>query len=685
MIKSLEYTITFPPSNIFPLGRRFERDIRFDAGMTAITGHNEAGKSLNLEFIRFMLFGSKALRGLAEDYKTFKGDLTFSVKGTDWLISRKGTTDAKLYRVPETEPTVKGTKAVNLKVVELLGYGLDVFDAGNAILQGEAEKLGAMLPSERKKLVDSTIGLNIIDGLIDWVGLQAQNANKEAAAMTAVNVVPVEPERPVNYRPSAEIATERDATYALVRERDNLRAFFARPLAEPVTPTWTGPDLDSTALKAKVEERQRVMMEISNLLARRNAIPDTDLTEDHLLHQEHLIQAKEAWDRRVSFLRTYPMPSMTREEINEYGASLAHNAKVDEAEKLKAKVEKLKAKGQHECPACHHTWDMEADMIADLEAQIAALPSKRVPETYSKAALAVESAKLDAWERVADLWEPMRNITAPLELPTMTAADVIRHRLALEKAEEKVKLDEQITSLVAPPDVSDLYERRIKYELSMAGYETLMATYLAWKEEAMEKAVRIGELDAFDLDSKLHRLNVEFGEAVAYETSLNAYKVALAAYNSVKADIEEKIAEAEDFKKAVAALRDLKVRVKQYIIPSLNRVASHLLHQMTGGARSKIEIDEDFNISVDGQRLDTLSGSGKACANIAIRIGLGQVLTAKVFPVLLADEIDAAMDADRAGFTADALRGLQKHLGQIILISHKKLEADHYIKLGEAA
>ena len=99
------------------------------------------------------------------------------------------------------------------------------------------------------------------------------------------------------------------------------------------------------------------------------------------------------------------------------------------------------------------------------------------------------------------------------------------------------------------------------------------------------------------------------------------------------------------------------------------------------GKRSSITVDEDFNIQVDGQELSVLSGSGKAVANLAIRIGLGQVLTNKIFPVFMADEFDAAMDAERAEHTAECLANLSKEIGQVILISHKKPEADHYIEL----
>src|SRR6266481_4565515 len=84
----------------------------------------------------------------------------------------------------------------------------------------------------------------------------------------------------------------------------------------------------------------------------------------------------------------------------------------------------------------------------------------------------------------------------------------------------------------------------------------------------------------------------------------------------------------------------------------------------------------------DGQPLDTLSGSGKAVANLAIRIGLGQALTNNVMSLFMADEIDAAIDDERATSTGECLQNPTKVIKQILLVSHKTPDADHYIDLG---
>jgi DNA repair exonuclease SbcCD ATPase subunit len=86
---------------------------------------------------------------------------------------------------------------------------------------------------------------------------------------------------------------------------------------------------------------------------------------------------------------------------------------------------------------------------------------------------------------------------------------------------------------------------------------------------------------------------------------------------------------------------------------------------------------------VDNQELETLSGSGKAVANLSIRIALGQVLTNRVVSLMLADEIDASMDDFRAEKTADVLQMLVERVSQVLLVSHKTVDAPHYVRLGD--
>lgn len=128
-------------------------------------------------------------------------------------------------------------------------------------------------------------------------------------------------------------------------------------------------------------------------------------------------------------------------------------------------------------------------------------------------------------------------------------------------------------------------------------------------------------------------------------------------------------------------MRNARTKVKQELAPSLSRAASTLIAAMTNGERRFVDVDHDFNIIVDGQPLQTLSGSGKSVVNLALRIGLGQVLTSKVLPIFMGDEIDKDMDQERATSTHGTMQNLREYLTQIILVTHKEIEADNVIRL----
>ena len=63
--------------------------------------------------------------------------------------------------------------------------------------------------------------------------------------------------------------------------------------------------------------------------------------------------------------------------------------------------------------------------------------------------------------------------------------------------------------------------------------------------------------------------------------------------------------------------------------------------------------------------------------NLSLRMALGQVLTNHVFPVFMADEVDASMRNERGQNVLDALYDMLKgSMKQIILISHRDLEVE---------
>jgi DNA repair exonuclease SbcCD ATPase subunit len=114
--------------------------------------------------------------------------------------------------------------------------------------------------------------------------------------------------------------------------------------------------------------------------------------------------------------------------------------------------------------------------------------------------------------------------------------------------------------------------------------------------------------------------------------------------------------------------------IKSNILPSLNAMASQMLDEMTEGKHPEIELTESMDILVDGETIDALSGSGKAVSHLALRLALGSILTSRVFPVALFDEVDAGMDVKRSGNVMSLLGSMLDRFQQVFVISHKTLE-----------
>jgi DNA repair protein SbcC/Rad50 len=129
-----------------------------------------------------------------------------------------------------------GVRPVNAKIIQILGFGLEVFDVACVAQQGEIEKLGTMRPADRKRMVDSVIGLEVIDELRRWAGEEALGLAREAEAIARTLVEPMQLIEPVGYRPSAELAAEVDRLQALQREFDCLEGWLSHTLEEPREP-----------------------------------------------------------------------------------------------------------------------------------------------------------------------------------------------------------------------------------------------------------------------------------------------------------------------------------------------------------------------------------------------------------------------------------------------------------------
>ena len=661
MLKYLKYSVTFPST-----GREFKNEIDFTSGLTAITGANENGKSLIMEMIRYALFGASALRGVSGDYKTLDLVFAFGVRGQNYRVVRNRKAQL-LYR--EEDVIATGTSMLNSKIPAILGFGLKVFDIACSCNQGDIEALGNMKPAERKRMVDTVIGLDAIEEIEKWTRTEARNFQNTAASLqqSAEALKPVPPEKPDNYIKVGKGESELKKLRGKIAYRNEIQGMLRNEVASPgAAPVKPDTALDLATAQEMSHRQQQLKDRLNGITREYSSIPAVQHDLEQLEAEEEKHKALDKW---LALEREYkargPKPTMTPALISETLLQLNIYDQVNEKQRLLAK-------GHNECPSCGHTWP-----IADITG-FDSVPDHMDKPEFTRNMLRQQGEYLAAWEG-HDLDLPPRP-----DDPVLSKTDIAFARQSLDKAEirkqlhkDMLKLQEELGEI--PADIYDLMMALARWESEVKVHAAAKKAFDEWKKQEKKLLHELGKYDG--LEQKAEEIEGRLQLSRQYDILKKEYQEAEQKYTTLLEQINDTLEQGENYHKAGKALTNLRTRVKQHLVPSLNKVSSVLLSQMTGGQRTQVEIDDEFTVQIDGQALNTLSGSGKSVANLAIRLGLGQVLTGKIFSVFMGDEIDAAMDKDRAGFTSDCLHGLTDMITQVILVTHKEIEADQVVRI----
>lgn len=293
-----------------------------------------------------------------------------------------------------------------------------------------------------------------------------------------------------------------------------------------------------------------------------------------------------------------------------------------DAEHLRHRIADLGSKGMHSCPSCAHQWPVEAASIEAIAADLALVNDVKKPyglPTERKALVALLRAA-QAWEDIQPQLTPLVDVH-PCERPALDVAEIETHRLRNGYAIRRSDLNQEIKTvnmaLTDLPDYVGQLRERQRFEDPLALYQDQRTAFDIWQRAFMaaqaEIATLIVPVQGYD---KL--VNLRNAEAL-YDTLRIRFELDLQRYTEGMTAVSNCLNEAEDWDRARQALTNLRGMVKQHLLPSLNKVASQYLAQMTGGERQIIHADEDFAITVDGQALNTLSGSGTC--GLSIHLG----------------------------------------------------------------
>ena len=636
----------------------------FSQGEAAIIGPNGCGKSLLAEYLAFSLFGTVALRGKASDYKDLSVITKVIIKDKTYEIKR----DTKNCIITDENGDIicQGTKPCNLKIIALLGYGYDVYKMGNYAEQLDILGLGKMKPAERKTALDKTLGIGVIDKLIKYANDESLRYKHESEAIKSINTHPGdEPVKPEGYDDPSILSKK-------YHEKENeIKAYRSfEKMVEPVKPSkpvWTSTFMEGTKSKDVLEGVKKRIEAETKLLNLEN-VKKPSYSREEL---EAMIKQQEGYDKYQNYLS----------QINMFKLDEDIKYTQKDAEALLVQIEAWEdydkeyshyLLGEVKCPNCEEKFNPYIDHIPFKPC----FPRPAVTKDYLKKQLQLLEKKkiLDSIEVVEEVKKPDRT---PQECNFMLSMwDTYENN---QKALPELK--KQLEEL--KDYTSDNLNAIQAYEVNLAAYEKDIGTYMSIKTEYDRLVALYKDFDVQKEETELNQLAATYHKSNEYDNNKRFYDSKLEEYNRTKQKIEELEVQEQRYKKASENLKEMKVKIKGYVLPSLQKVASKLLSEMSDGQFQDVKIDPDFNILVEGREVNLFSGSEQAMINLALRLGLGQVLTHKAFSVFIGDEIDASMRDERAQLTADCLRKISKYIKQIILISHRDIEADYYIYLGE--
>lgn len=621
MIERITAQARFPDSDAV-----ITSTIQPQLGITAVVGKNGTGKTfLGIEAARWLLFGKAALRGAASDYKDSEVEGKLQLRG-QWFTIHRGKKD---WIKDATGGVVAvGSEKTTEKVVEQLGYGMDVFDLCNAALQGQVQRLGDIRPSERKQLIDRVLRLTDAESAEKACREEAAGFRREAEALVK-QLVPIgdAPQPPKRYRPTSVIKnwleTERAAARAYQAVKDRMHPVGAPPV-QPVVDAFDDEEIEK--LQKHQSERSLIELQRASL-------------EEEIYGDAYSQAELDAAEARLAYVERGPKPVISLEEAEQ---QLSTWQEIAVLHKLNRE--------QVECPKCSHKF----------------LTGREPPPEplRSSAELRAQIEAHRRWEGHLDDEEPQG-----LDLP----------RSEIREGRRQLELRAKLAAL--PPTPEDHGVRLAKMQADRAAvnhWATEKTRYEAILEENARLEQELEKLSKPLSDVEIDELHRAWREAEQYERDCQLYDERLAAFNELTAKIEEASRLAAEFKAGAEGLADARATVKALIAPRISRIASQLINDMTMGKLKTLTVDENMEITVGRQRIETLSGAGKTVANIALRVAMGLALVSQAFPVFLADEIDGDLDEERREATLMAIAGLRKHLKQIILVTHRSIEvADH--------
>lgn len=699
--------------------KHHNKTFKFKEGLNIIRGENEAGKSLIFEAIDFALHGSVALRLPVSMYPTnLQSDLLFCVRGEVYFVCRTPK-KASLYKGENKDNLIaSGVKPVDAEIRKLLGYNRNVFMVSNYSSQDSIQYLSQMKPAERKRTIDNVVGLTAVEQVL----IERKNnlsALKKVETSFASRRVEPPAELEVEYNPLFEevIQTERETLDKLnaiiVTQQNNERQHQALDNSKPAPFELLNTDgllsIGAHDIKHIRLKRQRLEVKTASLLKEYTEHCQSPVQRPDDVHLSALIEGLTIFQVQAGKLKRQELVNKIaffEKEIakfpdisGEQYVPMSEIEAVSEQEDLYKdwlEVQRLKEKGTITCNHCEGEVLLAIDHI---QAHYSHVPELVEKPLITSQELINKNKDLEritqSVEDYKNQLEDFKNQLVEFDKTWYSEEALDDHIAALEReqdytrrlekfnewSDEKIALNQDIVD--AEHELKEFNEQNPSDD-ALDKAEQAMANHVQNErnKQIMDQWQKSKDaLEPFDAEAlqqaqtELKVVEQSLQENIKWFEAWKEYFRLDQIYSEWNNGFALASHEVEQEKLAIETLNNFKAKIKTTILPSVNAVASTWLYKMSEGKHFKITLTDDMEIMVGDKPIEALSISGRALGHLSLRMALGQVLTNSVFPVFMADEVDASMRNNRAQAVLDSLTEmLNGSMKQIIMISHRELE-----------
>lgn len=653
--------------------------IGFTAGLNAIRGANENGKSSLMRAIAYAFFGSRALPMSLEEtvtwgkpVATLKVELTFTHAGKQFKIVRKKS---------GAELTSDGVVASGQS--EVTSFVEKLFGASAAIAQATAltnqAALQDGLDSSAMSLIEKLANMSLIDELIGKVqtklpsgstkGVEAQLSTVASTEMPTLDTAGLE-------QTIADLAASKSSAAEML-------AAVQSHLAGVESLANSGQQKQS-ANKTAEALKTSLSSQLAGLQTQLHVppfeAPDINALEKEVSLASEVEAVNRAWAKFQS------LPTAPAILVSDYDSKLrAANADVASA----------------------------SSTIADLRVRIATLNSSRITESACGLCGKDLSEIPEVVSKNSEIDGKVRSLLEKLEqeseiLGTAKAEHTLLGVYQLQASKLRayfpirfVELSEEFippkAKWVGPSPQEDIKTdwaaELAKAKLAIARHSKAVQTAEIAQKQITEIEARLGNVQFHTLDDAEVKAMLELGDLRAkvnaalkqQQTAAQEYNAAVASLDKAKAvyavsvesweagqlqrkQLVELLSNYHFNNGIISKLREARPAVAAKLWALVLAGVSHYFSQIRGVSSTVTRGEKGFMI--DGKSVEAFSGSAKDSLGLAIRLMLQKTFLPNV-SFMLADEPGAACDGARESDMLATLAG--SGLDQVILVTHSDL------------